>query len=52
MYFWMLTSSKLHNTDSHLTVVNLLLFFLQNSFSSVFHMEYEELGEALDISKR
>lgn len=31
---------------------NMLLFFLQNSFSSVFHMEYEELGEVLDAPQR
>lgn len=31
---------------------NPLLLSLQNSFSSVFHMEYEELGEVLDIPKR
>ena len=28
------------------------LFFSQNSFSSVFHMENEELGEVLDAPKR
>lgn len=27
-------------------------YSLQNSFSSVFHMEYEELGEVLDVPKR
>lgn len=31
---------------------NSLLLLLQNSFSSVFHMEYEELGEVLDAPKR
>lgn len=36
----------------YLRLINLLLFLLQNSFSSVFHMEYEELGEVLDVPKR